>query len=304
MSLFAILKRIMLSFSNTFIPSFSFCFRSCGILLLHSSLKTRDVGLATQLTTEHTHSETAKGTYPYFSPEVFEETEQRNISYPSDLWAAGCILYELCYLTFAFGEKNPPSLMRHILMGEPSYQDVVIPTNCFASSCYSLYPYLSIYLYICLSLSPSLTLSLTLTFSDSVCKSHSFSIYLPSLSTFFASLSPSLPSTSLLSLSHQHSIRLVSLRLSTLSSSEIRQSVSHSMDSSTTPMHKQPPAVLAWCSLHPTTHPSLHSLRSSFRDRLPLRGPCIFLCLSHLLRSQHLLPCLPILLLPPHRLHH
>jgi NIMA (never in mitosis gene a)-related kinase len=43
------------------------------------------------------------GTPYYVSPELVNEEKY---SYKSDVWAIGCILYELCYLKRAYDGKN------------------------------------------------------------------------------------------------------------------------------------------------------------------------------------------------------
>ncbi|CAM9364416.1 unnamed protein product, partial [Phaeothamnion confervicola] len=84
--------------------------------ILHRDLKTNNVfltdknivklgdfGIARVLDTTMEQAETVIGTPYYMSPEV---CENRPYSYKSDIWALGCILYELCTLKHAFKASN------------------------------------------------------------------------------------------------------------------------------------------------------------------------------------------------------
>ena len=59
------------------------------------------------------------GTPYYLSPEVFEN---KPYGYKSDIWAIGCILYELCTLKKAFDAKNIVNLMEKIIQEDPFEQ--------------------------------------------------------------------------------------------------------------------------------------------------------------------------------------
>ncbi len=52
------------------------------------------------------------GTPYYVSPEL---VNGEKYSYKSDVWAIGCILYELCYLKRAFDGKSPNYILNDIV---------------------------------------------------------------------------------------------------------------------------------------------------------------------------------------------
>lgn len=71
----------------------------------YGSLKLGDFGSAQQLVDlVHSHSEKKKGTPCYMAPELFEAGSV--YSFASDLWAVGCILYELAQGTPPFVSSN------------------------------------------------------------------------------------------------------------------------------------------------------------------------------------------------------
>ena len=87
-----------------------------GKRILHRDLKTSNVfltknnvvklgdfGIARVLDSTLAQAKTVVGTPYYMSPEV---CENKNYNYKSDLWALGCILYELCTLKHAFDATN------------------------------------------------------------------------------------------------------------------------------------------------------------------------------------------------------
>ena len=53
------------------------------------------------------------------SPEVFES---KPYSYKSDIWAIGCILYELCTLKKPFEGNNLINLIENIVAEEPIFK--------------------------------------------------------------------------------------------------------------------------------------------------------------------------------------
>lgn len=59
-------------------------------------------------------AQTVIGTPYYLSPEI---CEGRQYAKKSDVWALGCILYELCTLAHAFDGKSLPGLVLKILRG-------------------------------------------------------------------------------------------------------------------------------------------------------------------------------------------
>ncbi|CAN0056290.1 unnamed protein product, partial [Discosporangium mesarthrocarpum] len=66
-------------------------------------IKLGDFGIAKVLDSTIQHANTVIGTPYYMSPEV---CENKPYSYRSDVWALGCILYELCTLHHAFTASN------------------------------------------------------------------------------------------------------------------------------------------------------------------------------------------------------
>ena len=56
------------------------------------------------------------GTPYYVSPELVQE---ERYSYKSDVWAIGCILYELCYLKRAFDGVNMVKITTDIVNKNP-----------------------------------------------------------------------------------------------------------------------------------------------------------------------------------------
>jgi NIMA (never in mitosis gene a)-related kinase len=55
------------------------------------------------------------GTPTYFPPEIWKQGE---ISYKSDIWAFGCIVYEMCSLKMPFKGKNMEELKKNICKGK------------------------------------------------------------------------------------------------------------------------------------------------------------------------------------------
>jgi serine/threonine protein kinase len=55
------------------------------------------------------------GTPYYLSPELCEE---KPYSKASDIWALGCVLYELCMLRHPFEAQTQPELLRKIIKGK------------------------------------------------------------------------------------------------------------------------------------------------------------------------------------------
>lgn len=58
---------------------------------------------------------TVVGTPYYMSPEV---CENKPYTYKSDVWALGCVLYELCTLQHAFSASNLLGLVYKIVSGK------------------------------------------------------------------------------------------------------------------------------------------------------------------------------------------
>ena len=60
------------------------------------------------------------GTPYYVSPELVNEEKY---SYKSDVWAIGCILYELCYLKRAYDGKNMIEIVSKICQDVPDFDN-------------------------------------------------------------------------------------------------------------------------------------------------------------------------------------
>ena len=99
------------------------------IKILHRDLKTLnifltkdldvkigDLGVAKILSHSGTFAKTLIGTPYYLSPELCEEKPYND---KSDIWALGCILYELCTFKHPFNAKSQGGLILKILEGEP-----------------------------------------------------------------------------------------------------------------------------------------------------------------------------------------
>ena len=75
-------------------------------------LKIGDFGIAKVLSSESDVAKTAIGTPYYLSPEICEEKPYNK---KSDIWALGCVLYELTTLRHAFDGQSLPALVLWIL---------------------------------------------------------------------------------------------------------------------------------------------------------------------------------------------
>ncbi|CAE7888145.1 NEK1, partial [Symbiodinium necroappetens] len=75
------------------------------------NLKMGDFGIAKVLACTIAVAKTQIGTPYYLSPELCQEKEY---NFPSDIWAMGCILYELCARKVPFDAPNIPGLVREI----------------------------------------------------------------------------------------------------------------------------------------------------------------------------------------------
>ena len=73
-----------------------------------------DYGTCKMLATKHSMAQTTTGTPYYMSPEIFQN---RPYSTKSDIWALGCILFELCALVVPFDAPDVRSLSRRVTMG-------------------------------------------------------------------------------------------------------------------------------------------------------------------------------------------
>ena len=95
--------------------------------VLHRDLKTQnifllgngrlvlgDLGISKVLEGTMDFAQTCIGTPYYMSPEIFQN---KPYSYKSDVWALGCVLYEMTTLNHAFDEKSLNGLAQKIIKG-------------------------------------------------------------------------------------------------------------------------------------------------------------------------------------------
>jgi serine/threonine protein kinase len=89
--------------------------KSANIFLTSSGeAKLGDFGISKTLSTEDELAKTVIGTPYYLSPEL---CEGRTYNKKSDIWALGCVLYELTTLNHAFNGTTLPTLVLKILNG-------------------------------------------------------------------------------------------------------------------------------------------------------------------------------------------
>eukprot|EP01043_Picozoa_sp_COSAG02_P024856 COSAG02_NODE_1375_length_13001_cov_3.495272_7_plen_803_part_00 len=81
----------------------------------HGDAKLGDFGVSKLLESTTQLCDTTVGTPFYFSPEL---CEGRTYSSKSDIWALGCVLYELCELAPPFTAKNMGALVLKIVSGQ------------------------------------------------------------------------------------------------------------------------------------------------------------------------------------------
>jgi NIMA (never in mitosis gene a)-related kinase len=77
-------------------------------------VKIADFGISKILSTEKSLARTQVGTPYYLSPEICQKLPYGE---PSDVWALGCVLYELCALHVPFEAQDLPRLFDKILRG-------------------------------------------------------------------------------------------------------------------------------------------------------------------------------------------
>lgn len=73
-----------------------------------------DFGIAKVLESTAAVAKTQIGTPYYLSPEICQE---KAYAWPSDIWAMGCILYELCCLRVPFDAADLRALVHRITRG-------------------------------------------------------------------------------------------------------------------------------------------------------------------------------------------
>ena len=91
------------------------------------TIKVGDLGVAKLMTNQFAH--TFVGTPYYLSPELCEE---KPYNQKTDIWALGCVLYELCTYRHPFDGKNQAALILNIMKAEfkpvTGYSDALIHT--------------------------------------------------------------------------------------------------------------------------------------------------------------------------------
>ncbi|XP_061599731.1 serine/threonine-protein kinase Nek9 [Cololabis saira] len=89
--------------------------KTLNIFLTKTDLiKLGDYGLAKKLGSEFSMAETCVGTPYYMSPELCQGSKY---NYKSDIWAMGCVLFEVLTLTRTFDATNPLNLCVKIVQG-------------------------------------------------------------------------------------------------------------------------------------------------------------------------------------------
>eukprot|EP00756_Hemistasia_phaeocysticola_P009039 Hpha_TRINITY_DN14813_c4_g3::TRINITY_DN14813_c4_g3_i2::g.170348::m.170348/K08857/NEK1_4_5; NIMA (never in mitosis gene a)-related kinase 1/4/5 len=90
--------------------------KSANIFITHSNvIKIGDFGISTVLRNTFALARTVCGTPYYFSPELCQNRPYNN---KSDVWALGCVLYEMCTLRHPFDAANIKGLMQKIVRGQ------------------------------------------------------------------------------------------------------------------------------------------------------------------------------------------
>lgn len=85
-----------------------------NIFLKNGKIRLGDFGIAKVLDSTKDFANTCIGTPYYMSPELFKN---KPYSYKSDVWALGCVLYEMCNLRHAFDAQSINGLAVKILRG-------------------------------------------------------------------------------------------------------------------------------------------------------------------------------------------
>ena len=85
-----------------------------NIFLKNGKIRLGDFGIAKVLDSTRDFANTCIGTPYYMSPELFKN---QPYSYKSDVWALGCVLYEMCNLRHAFDAQSINGLAVKILRG-------------------------------------------------------------------------------------------------------------------------------------------------------------------------------------------
>jgi serine/threonine protein kinase len=88
--------------------------KSQNIFLKNSKVKVGDFGISKVLDDTKDFANTIIGTPYYMAPEIFQSKPYK---YKSDIWALGCILYELCNLKYAFNAQSINGLAIKVMKG-------------------------------------------------------------------------------------------------------------------------------------------------------------------------------------------
>lgn len=89
--------------------------KSLNVFLSGDDIKIGDFGVSKVLNHTMSMAKTMVGTPYYLSPEL---CENRPYGPKSDVWALGCILYELCTLKHPFDAANQGALVLKIIRGK------------------------------------------------------------------------------------------------------------------------------------------------------------------------------------------
>lgn len=90
------------------------------------TIKLGDFGIAKVLSSGHDMAATVVGTPHYLSPEVVHGKPYDN---KSDIWALGCVLYEMCALCKPFDASNIPGIIMKIVRANPRPIDASYSTD-------------------------------------------------------------------------------------------------------------------------------------------------------------------------------
>ena len=82
----------------------------------NNTVKLGDFGISKVLETTQEQAQTVVGTPYYMSPEV---CESKPYTHKSDIWALGCVLFELCALDKPFFAENLLGLVYKIVQDDP-----------------------------------------------------------------------------------------------------------------------------------------------------------------------------------------
>jgi NIMA (never in mitosis gene a)-related kinase len=86
-----------------------------NIFLSDNQIKIGDFGISKVLVKDYTDTKILVGTYRYIAPELLE---RKPYNTKSDLWAVGCIIYELCTLKKAFDGDSHFDIIDKIVAGQ------------------------------------------------------------------------------------------------------------------------------------------------------------------------------------------